>query len=459
MSRHRPASAGGYILRAAIIALLAAGPFLAGAVHEPVFVPLLIGCSLAGAFAWLRSRRDAREGRAVPPLPGRSLILALHGLVLFQLVPLPLGVLRLLSPGSHAHWTHVLLDPAGAWRPISVSPADTLRGLAFVSAFSLLFLAVFRELGERPWRRRLMLAVVLVGLAITVAALVQAVSPEPRRLYGIWRPRWDWAVFGPYVNGSHFANYLLMAAALAFGFATESLSRLRAVWHRRRLGFLALGDREGNAAIRFSAAVVVLSAGLVAAGSRGAVGAFLSTMLVLPLAARRRRRAALSIVVLGGLGVAWVGLGRFFTALATRGIQHSRLDLWADMLPLLPRFPLFGAGLDAFATAYMPFQTVAKVGPDWVGEAHNEYLQVLLDLGVVGAVLVAAALLIVFRSALRRAADGGADLGLLGALVAVAVHNLVDFGWQIPANAATWIALAALACRERRASEPSHDRP
>ena len=155
----------------------------------------------------------------------------------------------------------------------------------------------------------------------------------------------------------------------------------------------------------------------------------------------------------------WVGLGGFFTALATRGIQHSRIDLWTDMLPMVKRFPLFGVGLDAFSTAYVPYQTVAKVGPDWVGEAHNEYLQVLLDLGVVGAVLVAALLAIVLRRALRRAGESTVELGLLGALAAVAIHNLVDFGWQIPANAATWVALAALACRQRRTSEAAHDRP
>jgi O-antigen ligase len=459
MSRHHSAMAGGYFLRISILVLLAAGPFLAGAVHEPVFIPLLVGCALVGVAAWFRSRRAAREGGDVPPLPGRRLLLALHALVLLQLVPLPLPLLRFVSPGSHAHWTHVLLDPSGAWRPISVSPPDTLRGLAFVAGFSLLFLAVFHELGERPWRRRSMLTVVLVGLAITVIALVQSVSPEPRRIYGIWRPRWDWAVFGPYVNGSHFAGYLLMATALAFGFATENLSRLRAVWRRRRFGFLALGDREGNAAIRSAAAVVVLAAGIVAAGSRGAIGALLATAPILFVAARHRRRAALAIVALGGLGVAWIGLGGFFAALASRGIQHSRIDLWTDMLPMVPRFPLFGTGLDAFSTAYVTYQTVAKVGPDWIGEAHNEYLQVLLDLGAVGAILVAALLVIIFRSAFRRAGDSTVDLGLLGALAAVAVHNLVDFGWQIPANAATWVALAALACRERRTSDTPHDRP
>jgi O-antigen ligase len=126
------------------------------------------------------------------------------------------------------------------------------------------------------------------------------------------------------------------------------------------------------------------------------------------------------------------------------------------MLPMVPRFPLFGVGLDAFSTAYARYHTVAKVGPDWIGEAHDEYLQVLLDLGAIGVVLVAALLAIAFRGALRRAGESTVELGLLGALAAVAIHNLVDFGWQIPANAATWIALAALACREPRASESPH---
>ncbi len=460
MAPHHAATTAGYLLRGGLLVLLAAGPLLAGAVHEVVFVPLLVGCVLAGAAAFSRARRDERHGRTLQPLPRLRWLLALHGLVLFQLLPLPLPLLRFLSPGSYTHWHHVLLDPAWAWRPISVNPPDTLRGLAFVAAFSLLFYAVFRELGERPWRRRLMLTVIVVGVTIAVVGLVQSVSGDPHRIWGFWRPRWDWAVFGTYVNGSHCAGYLLMAVALAVGFAMEHLARLRLGWQRRRLGFLALGDREGNAAIRSSAAVVVLAAGLVAAGSRGAIGAFFSTMLLLPLAARRRRRAALAIVALCGLGVLWVGLGGFFTAFAARGIQHSRLDLWTDMLPLVPRFPLFGDGLDAFSTAYMPYQTVAKVGPDWVGEAHNEYLQALFDLGVVGLVLVAGLLATVFRAALRRAGENAVELGLLGALAAVAIHNVVDFGWQIPANAATWVALAALACRERRyTSEAAHDRP
>jgi len=454
-SRRSPRGPGGDVLRASILVLLGAGPFLAGAVHEPVFIPLLAGCGLLGLLSWVRQRRSATADAAPAQLPGSRLLVALHLLVLFQLLPLPPVLLSLVSPGSFAFYNDRLLVPLEVWRPISVSPPDTLRGLAFLAGFALLYATVFRELDSRRWRRRLMLLVVGVGLAITVVALVQAVSSQPHKLYGVWQPQYDWAVFGPYINRSHFAAYVVMAAALATGAALGALDRLRDAWRRRRRHpWLALGSAEGNAFVRWAAVVMVLVAGLVASGSRGGVAAFALAALVLPFVSGRRRTTAIAVSLLAALGVAWIGLGGIVAAFETRGIQGSRLDLWTDMLPLVPDFPLFGVGLNAFSTAYPLYQTVWP--GEWIGEAHSEYLQVLLDLGVVGVVLCGALLFLVFRAALRGAPRGGLELGLLGALLGLAVHNLVDFNWQIPANAVTWVALAAVALNGEPRGERTH---
>ena len=131
-----------------------------------------------------------------------------------------------------------------------------------------------------------------------------------------------------------------------------------------------------------------------------------------------------------------------------RGVQGSRLDLWRDMLPMVRRFPLFGDGWNAFSTAFPWYQTVWKT--DWIGEAHNDYLQALIDGGIAGAALVAALLVAVLRRAFALASRSPLDLGLFGALLAFALHEIVDFNGQIPANAATWIALAALAVAPAR---------
>jgi len=426
-------------VRVLVLLLLATAPLLAGAVHEPVFIPLLAGSALAGLVALWRHRRAP-----APPLPGLRLLLGLHALVLLQLVPLPPSLLRAVSPGSFAFYSQQLLvPPLVAWKPISVSPPDTLRGLAFLAGFSLLATAVFHELGEGRWRRRLLRTVVFTGLALTVVALLQAVSSEPRRLYGIWQPRWDWAVFGPYVNRNHFADYLVMAAALSVGFALESLARLRAAWTTSRHGFLLLGEAEGLAVARAAGVVMVIVAGLVASQSRGGVSAFALAVLLMPLAAPRRRGTALAILLLVALGVLWIGTGGVLQAFEVRGIRGSRLELWRDMLPMVRHFPVFGVGWNAFATAYPWYQTIWKT--EWIGEAHNDYLQALIDGGAFGLALVGALLALVFRAALTRARRSPVDLGLLGALSGLALHELVDFGGQIPANAATGIALAAIA--------------
>jgi hypothetical protein len=74
---------------------------------------------------------------------------------------------------------------------------------------------------------------------------------------------------------------------------------------------------------------------------------------------------------------------------------------------------------------------------------------------------VASLLAVVLRGAIARAPRSPLDLGLFGALLGLALHGLVDFNGQIPANAATWIALAALAVAPpaRDPAHPAHPLP
>jgi O-antigen ligase len=333
---------------------------------------------------------------------------------------------------------------------VSVSPGDTLRGLAFLAAFSLFFGAVFREFGEEPWRRRLAGSVVGTGLVLTLVALIQAAAGTTT-IYGLWRPTHDYAVFGPYVNRNHFAGYLVMAIPLALAFAIEAFRQLGRAWRRRRVGWLALGGPEGSAAIRQATLAMLLVAGLLASQSRGGLMAFAVSTAALPFAFRHRRQAAIVIVAIALLGLAWIGLGGVLEGFEKRGLEGSRFVIWRDAGQMIPSFPLLGAGFNAFGTAYLRYQTIWRTL--FVGQAHNDYLQVLLDLGLLGVALVASLLFRLFRAALRAAPRTPLDAGILGGLIALAFHALVDFNWQIPANALTYVALAALATR--RASDES----
>jgi O-antigen ligase len=195
---------------------------------------------------------------------------------------------------------------------------------------------------------------------------------------------------------------------------------------------------------------MVLMVGLLATHSRGGLLAFAAGSLAVLAFLRRGRAAALALmagVVL--IGLLWVDVGATRTAFVSRGLRQSRFALWADAIRMFPRFPALGAGFNAFGTSYTQYQTIERY--EWYGEAHNEYLQALLDMGVVGAALLAALLLRLLRAAVRAAAATPVDAGVLGAILACCVHNLVEFNWQIPANAATFAALAGLAMRQAAA--------
>ena len=446
MSAASPPAKGGDGPRVLILALLFFAPLAAGATHEPVFIPLLLLCATAGIWSlWRERARRAHAGDHGPRVAGARLLLALHAFILCQLIPLPPRLLRVVSPGTFAFHSDTALVPLASWRPVSVSPGDTVRGLAFLAAFSLLYIAVYREFGASLWRRRLLGTVVAAAAVLTALTLIQDACPDPRGC-GIWPRSGPLDTYGPFGNRHHLAGCLVMAIPLAMGFALEALQGLSRTWASRRRGWLALGGPEAAAFLRRFAAATLLLAGLLTSRSRGGVVAWAAAAPMHVLGFRRHRlRAALIVAALAAIGVATMGIGNIVGGFRSRGVWASRLELWQDMVVMFPRFPLFGAGFNAFGLTYRSYQTVWKYY--FVGEAHNEYLQVLLELGIVGSLPVAGMLLLLFARALAASPRAPLEAGIFASLLGLALHNLVDFNWQIPASAATYTALAALVMR------------
>jgi O-antigen ligase len=302
---------------------------------------------------------------------------------------------------------------------------------------------VFRAFTGEKWPRRLLRTVVYVGMVMTFVALAQAASGV-QKPYGLLSVEDGWAIFGPYLSRSHFAGYLVMAIPLGLGLTAEALADLQRRWTKRRVGWLALGEPVGSQFVRRGAEAMVLIVGLVAAASRGAFVGFVFSVVV--FAALTRRRLLVGVIaVVAVLGVSWLGLDAIFQGFDNRGFEGSRLGLWRDALRMFPDFPLFGVGWNAFGMAYRSYQTF------WIyyfyQAAHNEYLDLLLTTGLVGTAVALWGVLHLARPALERARRSPLDAGVLAALLGLACHNLVDFNWQIQANAATFAALLALAVR------------
>ena len=120
-------------------------------------------------------------------------------------------------------------------------------------------------------------------------------------------------------------------------------------------------------------------------------------------------------------------------------------------------YPVAGTGLGTFEWAFNGYQ---RQGESLVfRQAHNDYVQVLSETGLVGAALLAWALgvfLLRILVPVLRGVDGEprwTSIGAAAAVFALIVHSTVDFNLQIPANAAQFavlLGILAARCARRR---------
>ena len=265
------------------------------------------------------------------------------------------------------------------------------------------------------------------------------------KLYWLRELRYGGIPFGPYVNRNHFAGLVELIAPLGL-----SILLLRGV-RRDQLPLVAL--------------FTLLPVGaLFLAASRGGITSFLSEIAVLGLliwlrrGMRRSLAAAAALVVLAAGVVAWLGVGRAldrFTSLQKLEVSETRrASMVKDSWRIFLDHPLRGTGLGTLPVVFPRYESMydGKVA----NHAHNDYVELLAETGIVGGVCFAVFLFLLLRRAWReiRATLNPQELalrlGALAACVGLLVHSLVDFNLHIPANALLFVLLAILACGEPR---------
>jgi O-antigen ligase len=132
-------------------------------------------------------------------------------------------------------------------------------------------------------------------------------------------------------------------------------------------------------------------------------------------------------------------------------IEAGRAAVYVATLALWRDFPLFGVGVGNFQDIF-PLYQPAAVGQVFYDYAHNDYLQLLAETGILGFAFLMWAFSSVLYAAGRfwHKAMGEQRVwlaGVLAGVVAMALHSLVDFNVHIPANALLFVTLLALSVR------------
>jgi putative inorganic carbon (HCO3(-)) transporter len=373
----------------------------------------------------------------------RWLLALLPAYIALQIVPLPSSIVSALSP-ARGQVLAALSPVSGAspYTSLSVFPSGTLQHLLLFGGYVAVFLLV-RELMWFFSDRRWILAAPLVLIATWEAALgiMQHGSVA------------NSDVSGNYANRNHFAG--LLELTLPFSLAYP-LAFFRG--NRRRSGIPAPDALKMSASWAIAA---VLFVGITFSLSRMGFTSAIFSMLVigalalltgLPAgggASRAMKWAAIGLLVALLLTTFLFlppdQLVQRFARLSDEG-DRVRADLWRETIELVRAYPIFGCGLGGYESAFPKYKVSGPLMTD--DFAHDDYLQFLAELGVIGAgiliVLVASTVRAAFRSALSASDPGVWSLALAcaGSLGAILLHSVADFNLYIPANAmvVAWVA-------------------
>ena len=390
------------------------------------------------ADAWLKKEFSFNSAAIQMPLAGLVLI----------------GAIQLLPVRSANVSGDLLSVPAIA--SLSIAPYQTRLAITRLIIYLIFFAAALVFVNNQKRLEKLVFIIVTFGAVMAFFGILQSLA-NTDSIYG-FRPSPQALPFASFINRNHFAAFMEMiigvTVALIFGRATKK-------------------DKQ----ILLIIAAVVMGIAVLLTGSRGGLISLLGVIGFLVMAnllenakrsensddAEKKKNFRRNLAfVAGGLALLLVLFGAVLllggdqSLIRGVGLQANQPDIstgrnhfWQVGLKIFFDYPILGAGLDSFGTAFTRYDSWS--GNLRVEEAHNDYLQILADAGILGFACVAAFVFLLFKQSLQIIGTTGNDfrrsaaIGALAGCFGVLVHSFFDFPLRTTANAFFFLILVVIA--------------
>ena len=341
---------------------------------------------------------------------------------------------------------------SGTSRTLSIEPFATQVAALHIFSLSTFFFVALSVLDSSARLRRLVSVLTIFGFGYAFFAILQSVL-SPDKIYGIYQPAAG-VPFGSFVNRHDFAAIVEMTIALP-------------------LGLLFSGSLRSDKRLLYVVAIALMGSALLLSGSRGGLVALIAEIILLIILTSNLKgkknlvlKAALSLVLIFAAvgGAVFVGgdtsLTRFSETVASDNVTSSRTQIWSVTAKVIAQYFPFGAGLGAFSQAYTQFDPAG--GFERVEQSHNDYLQILADVGAVGAMVGGLFLFWFFREGVRNALVSnqyrrGSAVGAFAGCFAILVHSLFDFVLHITAVSVVFLTLLSILVASGRAYDDDVD--
>lgn len=416
--------------------VLAAAPLPFGGVYADSWVIWGIACgALGSATLWRATQREALAQTSGVIVLAAALWVTLLAYLAVQSLPL-------------VPWGKDAIAAAEIEGQLSVTPLFSAMMLLRQTTYFTIAASLFWLAQHERTRRALLLALLASGMAYAIYGLIALQTGDT--ILGMAKWTYQGSATGPFVNRNSFATYLASTAMICLGLvASIVVQGSRAAETRTRRD-------SGTTALVLTTSYFFLLVTIVATQSRMGLLACLCGSGAIAVAAILITRRLQHALIFGTAALAafaaaiyLVGAG-LLTRIESFGFSFGeRLELYRQVLQMIGQRLWTGWGGGSFEVAFRTVQSDELTSTLLWDRAHNSYLSLWSELGVVFGSIPIVLVAIVCMMILRRLAGAQRSLPALltglGAITVSAVHSLVDFSLEIPAIAMQFTAILAIA--------------
>ncbi|NOY62308.1 MAG: O-antigen ligase family protein [Gammaproteobacteria bacterium] len=422
---------------------------------------------IVGAFALL-SIWSFQQWHYNRPLPNvirsckipLALLIAWLAYTIIQALPLPESWVTLFNPAAAEIQHHALALGAESLMSLSISAQDTLHEFLRNASYIALFFLALVLCTSKKRVKWLAITLFLVGVAQALYSLINYYSDGAFSFVGAiepWGIPWRKATRGTYSHYNHFAALMEITIAIGIGITLTYAQRSQRGDRARSL----LGQLLSFAmSIRmlYAFGILLMIAALILTASRGGSGAFaaaffitLITFAVLKKGDTRALKLLLVTAIILVSALVLITPGRLDDRFGKQGVgANGRDHMRTITYELAADYPLVGSGTGTYPHIYYQYKP-PKLGVSAMSKrAHNDYLELLTDQGIIGVSLLGASMILLLSTIIkgirtrRDPVMQGLLFGSTLGIGSIMIHSLVEFNFHIPANASYFFILLAI---------------
>jgi hypothetical protein len=437
-----------------------------GAVHTYAYTLMNIGVVIAfcrNCFQW----KNQSIRLTIPKLEINYLFVIISFLILIYILPLPQSLISFISPEA-AKMNQLAQSPMLIanhipikWGTLAITNYSVRHAWVQYMVYVLFFWGLLLILKQHNALKQFSLFLIGIGTIESLYGISQTFV-EPG--YILWVPKTiienKRDTCGTFINRNHFAALMTMLMLFSVAYSASQTDRKKSTTRhlpfRRKLARFFTYEYQWNQRLIGITTASIMGLGIYFSSSRGAVISTLpgAIVLIIALSFRKntRRQGIIMIFVALVIFISTVSIGKDRLIHRFDAIQRameSRMRYVESTLDMIKDYAILGVGPSNFIHAFPRYQS-AKDQQVTITHAHNDWLQFISEMGILGFVCLSMTICLFMKMILyntrKRNSPAAICLGMasIAVLISISAHSLFDFPLHIPGNMLILISICVV---------------